>query len=112
MATLRKAHQILKKEGMLILSTTPNAGSPAAKLFKYRWTLTKPEEHIYYYTDKTIDVYLAKTGFKRVKTSYPYWGTPYCHPIKDHWNFIWNYLTGKESPGFWRSVFSIYAKKI
>jgi SAM-dependent methyltransferase len=82
MATLRKAHQILKKEGMLILSTTPNAGSPAAKLFKYRWTLTKPEEHIYYYTDKTIDVYLAKTGFKRVKTSYPYWGNPILPPNK------------------------------
>ncbi|KYK25267.1 hypothetical protein AYK26_02185 [Euryarchaeota archaeon SM23-78] len=108
---LKKTHDILKDKGILILSTTPNVGGPAARVYKYRWVLTKPEEHIYYYTNKTIDKLLDMTGFKRFKTYYPYLNTPYCNLLKDHLNFVWNYISGKESASFWRSAFTIYAKK-
>ncbi len=108
---LKKAHSILTDRGVLILSSTPNAGSFVARLYKYRWALTKPEEHIYYYTDRTINTLFKQTGFRRFKTYHPYVNTPYSNLLKDHFDFIWNYITKKESPPFWASVFTIYARK-
>ena len=65
MATLKEANRILKKDGLLFI-TTPNIGSTTARLMKTRWVHLKPREHIYYFTPKTIEKALSKTGFKLI----------------------------------------------
>ena len=65
-ATLKEANRILKKEGLLFI-TTPDIGSITAKLMRTRWVHLKPREHIYYFTPKTIERILSKTGFKLIE---------------------------------------------
>jgi hypothetical protein len=65
------------------------------------------------YPEEYFDIVhtLRKTGFEPVRWIYPYWNTPYAQVVKDHFDFVVNYLTGKESPAFWRSVMTVYARK-
>lgn len=55
---IRTTYNILKKNG-LIMITTPDYNKLVTKL-----TNIKPEEHLFYYTKKTIKKLLNKTGYK------------------------------------------------
>lgn len=65
-STLEEASRILKKNGLLFI-TTPNIGSITAKLMGTRWIHLKPREHIYYFTPKTIEKALSKIGFQLIE---------------------------------------------
>lgn len=65
-STLEEANHILKKNGLLFI-TTPNIGGITAKLMGTKWIHLKSREHIYYFTPKTIEKALSKTGFKFIK---------------------------------------------
>jgi 2-polyprenyl-3-methyl-5-hydroxy-6-metoxy-1,4-benzoquinol methylase/Zn ribbon nucleic-acid-binding protein len=109
---IREANRILKDDGWLIVSTTPNIDSPCARFYKERFRLVIPQEHIYYFSPHTIARLLKKAGFKIEKILYPYVNTPYSSIAKDFIHFLWNKFTKeRESPPFWRSVMTIYSKK-
>lgn len=55
---LRLASQILKKNGLLSI-TTPNINNVLAQIFQI-----KPKEHLFYFNAKSIAKILAETGFK------------------------------------------------
>ncbi|MBD3310353.1 methyltransferase domain-containing protein [Candidatus Woesearchaeota archaeon] len=59
---LQKANQLLKRGGNLFI-TTPDIGSLVARLSGKRWVHLKPDEHIYFFSQKTIKKMLKKTGF-------------------------------------------------
>jgi 2-polyprenyl-3-methyl-5-hydroxy-6-metoxy-1,4-benzoquinol methylase len=59
---LKIANSILKNKGILFIAT-PNIGSFLSKLTGKRWLHLKPDEHIYYFTPKTIRALLEKAGF-------------------------------------------------
>ncbi|TAL55848.1 MAG: class I SAM-dependent methyltransferase [Nanoarchaeota archaeon] len=61
--TLNEVRRILKKGGLLFMST-PNIGALLPKMTKSKWLHMKPNEHLTYFTPKTIKVLLDKTGFK------------------------------------------------
>ena len=108
---LEAANRLLKPDGWLIVSTTPNIGGPIGSLYRERARLVYPKEHIYYFTRGTLSQMLKKTGFTPIRWVYPYWRTPYARVAKDLADFVLNYLTGRDSPPFWHSVMTVYAKK-
>ena len=61
-ATLKEVHRILKKDGILFM-TTPNIGTLMAKLTGKSWLHLKPNEHLTYFAPKTMRTLLEKSGF-------------------------------------------------
>ncbi|MBI2358468.1 MAG: class I SAM-dependent methyltransferase [Deltaproteobacteria bacterium] len=108
---LQVAHSILKFGGWLILSTVPNIAGPCGRLFKTRFKLVYPQEHIYYFSYRTLRRYCEGNGFVVKHVFYPYLGTPYENVVADSLAFVANYLTGRESPPFFGSVITVYAQK-
>lgn len=104
---LLAAHRLLKEDGWLIVSTTPNIASPCARLYRERFRLVFPREHIYYFSPKTLTAMLQKAGFQPLHWVYPYRGTPYANPVRDVVGFALNRLLRKASPPFWKSVMTV-----
>ena len=111
MEDIMASSRLLKPDGYLIISTTPNIASPVARRFRERFRLVMPGEHIYYFSPKTLALLLNKAGFKVKKTFYPYLNTPYANLWSDLASFFINRREGKDSPPFFRSVMTVYAKK-
>lgn len=109
---LEASYSILKNGGWLILSTIPNTGGPCGRIYKQRFKLVYPREHIYYFSAKTLSRYCKKNGFQVEHIFYPYLGTPYANLVRDLFFFVANFLTGRESPPFPRSVITIFARKV
>jgi 2-polyprenyl-3-methyl-5-hydroxy-6-metoxy-1,4-benzoquinol methylase len=63
---LKIAREMLKKDGLIFIAT-PKADSLIAKLSGKKWLHMKPDEHIYYFSYKTIRELLEKAGFKVIK---------------------------------------------
>ena len=63
---LKEARRLLKKDGLLFIAT-PNIDSVMAKISKTYWLHLKPDEHIYYFSPKTIKILLEKAGFRTIK---------------------------------------------
>lgn len=61
-ATINEISRIIKPGGFLILST-PDISSWHAKVFKKRWGLIIPPEHLTYFSSNTISYILKKNGF-------------------------------------------------
>jgi SAM-dependent methyltransferase len=60
---LKKAHDVVKKGGILFI-VTPKIDSFMARISKSRWLHLKPDEHLYYFSSKTMEELLKKTGFE------------------------------------------------
>jgi 2-polyprenyl-3-methyl-5-hydroxy-6-metoxy-1,4-benzoquinol methylase len=65
LAVLKKAYKLLKKQGILFIST-PNISSFIAKLSGKKWLHLKPDEHIYFFSRKTIKNMLEVSGLKMI----------------------------------------------
>jgi len=63
---LKQVHGLLKKDGLLAL-TTPNIASLPARIWRSRWMGIKQEEHLYYFSRETIEKLLSKCGFRAVQ---------------------------------------------
>ena len=109
---LEVCNHILKDGGWLILSTIPNIGSPCGYLYRERFKLVFPREHIYYFSYRTLTRYCEKNGFHIEHVFYPYLGTPYENLWKDSFAVISNFFLNRESPPFFRGVITIYARKM
>lgn len=64
-AELRRANGILKKDGLLVL-TTPDIASLPARVWGPRWMGIKQDEHLFYFSPASIGELLTKCGFKTV----------------------------------------------
>ncbi len=60
---LKKAHSMMKKDGIIFI-VTPKIDSLMAKMSKGRWLHLKPNEHIFYFSSKTMKEILQKNGFE------------------------------------------------
>lgn len=63
---LKEVNRILKPEGILFIGT-PNFGSPSAAKLKSDWPSLKPDEHLTFFTPKTLKMVLHKAGFMILK---------------------------------------------
>ena len=74
---LKKANQLLKDDGLIYLEV-PDFGSAIARLFKRHWWYIM-RFHTYYFTRRTLDKILRKTGFEPLTWLKPTktWGIKY-----------------------------------
>lgn len=112
MPFLYKAYKKLKKGGYLVISNTPNISGIVPRIYREKFRLILPNEHVNYYSPETMRFLMNKIGLQIVKITYPYFGTPYCSFFKDMLKIVANKILGKESPPFWGNILSLYAKKI
>ncbi len=105
---IKKVKRKLKKGGTLILSNTPNIGGLVPRLFRGKFKLVLPNEHVNYYSTKTIQTLFDTNSFKMFKVAYPYFGTPYASFIKDLFSIGTNLLIKRDSPPFYGNIFTIY----
>lgn len=56
-------HELLEPGGIFFL-TTPDIGSPVARLLGSRWVHVKPLEHLVYFNRRTIRRFLEERGFE------------------------------------------------
>ena len=66
---LKKAFQLLKKNGVLALAT-PDIASLPAKIFKENWMGFKEHEHLFYFSGKVLKKALKEIGFEIVREQY------------------------------------------
>ena len=60
---LKKANLLLANEGYLFIDV-PNFGGFSAKLFGPKWPFLLPHEHLWHFTQKSLEILLKNTGFK------------------------------------------------
>jgi len=63
---LTQVWHLLKKGGLIILST-PNTASWPHKIFKNKWMGYKDQEHLFYFSTNNVIMLLEKVGFKILK---------------------------------------------
>ena len=107
---IKQSFKALKKGGYVVFLATPNADSICYKLFG---TLNFLAPHLNFYipSETTLPQILTNFGFKVIETRFPYLGSPYASPIKDHIKFILRCLGIKTNFAFWKSSIEIIAQK-
>lgn len=101
----------LKPRGHLVISTTPNIGGPVPKLFRGRYKLILPNEHVNHVSPRTIEVLAARHKLAVVWITFPYFGTPYASFVRDLLAVPANYIAGKQSPPFHKNILSAYLRR-
>lgn len=109
-ATLFAAHRWLRPGGWLVALATPNAGGPVYRLFQDLPPLDPPRNFIVF-SDRVLRQCLVNVGFREPVFEYPYLGTPYARPLRDHVAFGLRVLGVKSRFAFWRNMMECYARK-
>lgn len=78
---LKKAENLLNKGGLLYIDL-PNFDSLTAKTLKANWPLLLPQEHLWHFTLKSLQILLQDLGFKIIYTERASGVFDYKHPIK------------------------------
>ena len=110
MDTLWRAFDWLRPGGWLVALATPNAGSPAYRLFQELPMLDPPRNFVVF-SDRELRQALLNVGFSQVELVYPYRDTPYAAPVRDHLRFGLRLLGIKRPFAFWRNVMECYARR-
>jgi SAM-dependent methyltransferase len=104
------AYRSLKPGGCLFL-TAPNTNALYYRCFK---TLPFLEEHIHFWIpcDTSLRMVLSNCGFRDIEQTYPYLGSPYARPVRDHLKFIAKLLFHTDHRfAFWRNIVCVTARK-
>lgn len=114
---LRKAYQLLKQNGWIMLSV-PNIASLSFKIFKKGFVFIDPKVHLWYFSPQTITELLNANGFEVKKITYPYFKTPYFNLnelIRLLVNLIKKLITPSKkisSAAWYGNELRVYAQKI
>jgi SAM-dependent methyltransferase len=106
-----KASKALKRGGHVLFLATPNSNSIYYRRFK---TLPFIDERFNYWIpcDIALCTVLRKYGFRILDVTYPYLGTPYANPTRDHLRFVRKLLFRTEDKfAFWRSSMTVLAQR-
>jgi SAM-dependent methyltransferase len=107
--TLADARRWLRPGGWLVALQTPNAGGPVYRLFQELPALD-PARNFVVFSDRELRQCLLNLGFANVELAYPYLGTPYAHPLRDHLRFGLRLLGIRRPFAFWRNMMECYAQ--
>jgi len=115
---VKRCGDLLKKGGLVYICATPNINSFTAEIYKNKWNLWHPIQHINLFDEKTLSSLFKKYGFERYFFTYPYINTPYESHINDSKSLIKDIFRIKNkqkikniSPPFWGNMISIIFKK-
>lgn len=111
---LLKAISVLKQAGCIYITSTPNADSFCANLFKEQWNQHSPEAHLMHFRPHHFDKFFTSYNFKKVAEHYFYEKTPYADVQKDIMKVSKAIAFKKQkkkipfkSPAFWGTMLSI-----
>ena len=110
---IKHAFGALRPGGYVVFLATPNINSPFYRLKKTLPFLDAPR-NFYVPDDISLAQTLTNFGFVVRETRYPYLGTPYARPLRDHWRFLRNLLSRRSTViphAFWRSSMEMVAQK-
>jgi 2-polyprenyl-3-methyl-5-hydroxy-6-metoxy-1,4-benzoquinol methylase len=81
---LKKCASILRNKGMLFITATPNIESFCAEVYREKWRLFTPIEHLHFFSVDLLDKILHPFGFELVEKKYFYEETPYANLPRDY----------------------------
>lgn len=81
---LKKCASILRNKGMLFITATPNIESFPAEVYREKWRLFTPLEHLHFFSVNLLDRVLHPLGFKLLEKKYFYEETPYADLPRDY----------------------------
>jgi len=113
------AQKILKKNGYVFITATPDIKSISANLFKERWTQHRPESHILHLGENHIDNLFPKRNYQKIGSKHLYLNTPY-ENFESDIKKIYLEIIRKEkkikskiiSPAFFGNMMTLVFKKI
>jgi 2-polyprenyl-3-methyl-5-hydroxy-6-metoxy-1,4-benzoquinol methylase len=116
---IERCSKLLKEGAFFYITATPNADSLAAELFRDRWLLFHPIQHLWHFSPNTLKSICDRFGLSFVSVTFPYLGTAY-ENYKSDLAQISDEITAQESnilkknvsPPFFESMMSIIFKKI
>jgi 2-polyprenyl-3-methyl-5-hydroxy-6-metoxy-1,4-benzoquinol methylase len=118
-AYLEKALGLLRSAGLIYITSTPNAESFCARLFKEHWNQHHPEGHLVHFSKRHFDDYFKAKQFAKVSEQAFYEETPYADLENDILNVARaiNYQREQKpidftSPAFWGNTMSLIYQKM
>ena len=108
---LRQCIRLLAPGGVLAFLATPNTRSPYYLLFGTLPALD-PERNWFLPSDTMLAGIVQNLGLHVVEIRYPYLGTPYARPVRDHLKFAAALLGRRSAFPFWRNMMELYAVKV
>ena len=82
-AVLKKCSEILKPGGILFMTATPAGNSFAFNVYRHKWKLFTPYEHIHFFTVDLLSRVLGGMSIELLARHYQYEETPYADYEKD-----------------------------
>lgn len=64
--TIKTAHKLLKKNGLLVV-TVPDSATLTSKIMGKYWFSYRNKEHLFHFTVNSLQLLLKKGGFKKIK---------------------------------------------
>lgn len=117
-AYLDKALSLLKQNGVVFITSTPDALAFCCQLFKEKWNQHEPEEHLMHFTPRHFDEYFINNGLEKLLEEHLYEETPYVdieNDILKVSDAIRMKRKGEKisfrSPAFWGNMLSLAYKK-
>lgn len=108
--SIQQSCRMLKEGGHLVFLATPNTNSLCYRLFSDLPALDPPRNFVLP-SDIMLSQILENFGMTVLEIDYPYLGTPYASPVRDHLCFLLRLLGFKSRFAFWRNMMEIYAQK-
>jgi len=111
--------KLLKSGGYYYVTATPNGDSYSADLYRDKWTLFHPVQHIWHFSQDTLSLICKRYGLKLIASDFPYLGTPY-ENAPENIKSVADAVKEKESnpnaelpvsPAFWENMMSLVFKK-
>ena len=109
-AVLKQCATLLKKSGLMVFLSTPNANSIYYKLFG-TLPFLNPELNFFIPSAATLGNALNNLGLQVEEVRYPYLETPYARPLRDHLYFLLRCAGLRVKFPFWRNMMEVYAVK-
>jgi SAM-dependent methyltransferase len=110
LGSIKKSIELLRPGGMMVFLATPNAGSLCYRLFQNLPALDPPRNFCIF-SSETLCQVLKNFGLSVERLVYPYLGTPYARPFRDHLAFLLRCFGIRSRFAFWRNMVEIYARK-
>jgi len=101
---IRCAMKLLKKDGVIIVTSLPNFSSITSKVYKENFRFYQPSVCPNFFTCESFNYLLNNLGLSIAYEDSPYFHTPYENFPKDVISFLMNKLQGKINPPFYGVV--------
>ncbi|MDA1306392.1 MAG: class I SAM-dependent methyltransferase [Acidobacteria bacterium] len=114
-AALARATALLKPGGRIYCCATPNLNAFCAEVYREKWNLWHPVQHINIFTVETLHQLAGTDRFDVEGADYPYLGTPYEQAAEDYRRVAEDVpvlqrdrsALDRKSPPFWGNMMSV-----